>query len=235
MTDLERYQLRGNVLCADVNMGEGKSYCAWFGTGGMLDSLVQVSPSETLSNVYTYDERGRLLEHAIYREDRHYEGYYLYTYKGDVLESYTLFGWDLQAIFNWKFDIENGRQARCRYYNEGALVSTTEYTYGKNSKMESIHDMDGNPCGELSYRYLDAFRIESIKGEDVDIRIEYGEDLLPMKSHGGLVEPDGEIASMHGATVSYSYEKDRYGNWISRTESISGEPGRTITRTITYR
>ena len=235
VTDLQRYQLKGDVLCEEVPLDGGSSYTAWFGRNGMLDSLIQVNPRETLSNVYSYDRRGRLKEHSIYRTDRHYEGYYLYNYKGNVLESYTLFGWDLQAIFDWKYDIEDGRQVRCRYYNEGALVSTTEYVYGKRSKMESVFDAEGAPCGEITYTYLDSYRLESTRSEDVDIRISYGEGLLPERSYGGLVEPDGEIAAMSGAHIEYEYEKDAHGNWISRTETISGAEGRTISRTITYR
>lgn len=235
VTDLERYQLQGNVLCALVQMEAGVSYCAWFNRQGMLDSLVQMNPSDTLSNVFHYDREGKLTEHEIFRQDRHYEGYYLYQYKKGVLSSYSLFGWDLQAIFDWKFDIEDGHQTRCRYYNEGALVSTTEYTYGEHAKMETIYDAEGALCGEITYTYRDAFRIDAIRSEDIDIRIEYGEDLLPASSTGGLIEPDGEIAGARGAKVSYTYEKDNRGNWTSRTETISGEAGRTITRTITYR
>lgn len=235
MRDLERYQLQGDVLSVQVHSGDGTGYRAWFDRRGMLDSLLQFSPSDTLSNVYHYDSKGRLTEHEIFRSDRHYEGYYLYHYKGDVLESYTLFGWDLQAIFDWKFELENGRQARCRYYNEGALVSTTEYTYGAHSKTETVRDAEGTLCGAITYEYLDACRLASIKGEDVDIRIAYGEDRLPVRSIGGLMEPDGEVAAARGAEVSYTYEKDSCGNWISRTETISGQPGRCITRTITYR
>ena len=241
VTDLERYQLTGDVLCARVDLGGGRSYTAWFNRRGMLDSLVQCTPTETLSNVYYYDSRGRLTEHAIYRADRHYEGYYLYDYKGDVVRDCRLFGWDLQAIFEWQYDVRRGRQEHCRYYNEGALVSTTDYHYGKNTKMESVRDASGEPCGEMTYRMLDDFRILSIEGEDIHINVEYSSDMLPSSSNGCLVEADSEISSnseirTHGS-VKYFYEKDLAGNWISRTETygINGVAGRTITRTITYR
>lgn len=240
-TDLERYQLAGNVLCVSVDMGEGRSYTAWFDRRGMLDSLVQENPSEVLSNVYTYDSRGRLAELAIYRPDRHYEGYYLYEYEGDIMSRQTLFGWDLQAIFDWRFDIEDGRQTRCRHYNEGALVSTTEYVYGPSSKMEKVYDSNGEPCGEITYRFAEGFRIKSIESEDVHIDIEYDRDLLPARSTGGEVEPDSEITTSSKSrtygTIEYRYIKDDLGNWTVREESYPscGISGRTITRTITYR
>lgn len=241
VTDLERYQMTGKVLRAEVDLGEGYGYTAWFDRRGMLDSLVQVNPTETLSNVYIYDSKGHLKEHAIYRPDRHYEGYYLYNYKGDVVESYTLFGWDLQAIFDWKFDVVRGRQQRCRYYNEGTLVSTTEYSWFPGGKMETVYDTNGNPCGELTYRYLDRFRLSGIEGEDVHIEIEYGEDGLPASSRGGVVESDSEVSTnseirFYGS-MEYHYEKDSRGNWTRREEYFPGPgvSGRTITRKITYR
>ena len=235
VTDLERYQLQGNVLCTTVRSEDGSSYTAWFGKNGMLDSLIQESLTDTLSSIYHYNKKGHLQELSIYRPDRHYEGYYLYQYNGDVLERYTLFGWDLQAIFEWRFDVENGRQTRCRFYNEGALVSTTEYSYGEKVKTERVFDIEGQPCGEITYRYRDAYRIESICSEDVDIHITYGNDLLPQTSLGGLVAPDGEIAAAKGERISYSYETDPNGNWISRIENYSSGATKTINRTIIYR
>lgn len=244
VTDLERYQLQGDVLSVRVassDMENMMQYEAWFNRRGMLDSVLYYLPEETFSHVYTYDRRGRLTDHEIFRPDRHYEGYWRYRYDRTGLVYYGYFGWDLQEIYRWDQKNKGGRAVECRYSNEGEPVSIKKITYDGFDKEERMFDMDGEPVSVTRFKGLDDFRLLSIETEDIRIAIDYGEDLLPAASHGARVLPDSDVKvdrlSEQYRDVYYTYEKDGRGNWIRRNEYLGPDriEGQIITRTIKYR
>lgn len=244
VTDLQRYQLQGDVLrvtVASSDLENMMQYDAWFNRRGMLDSVRYDLPEETFSHVYTYDRRGRLTDHEIFRPDRHYEGYWRYRYDRTGLVYFGYFGWDLQEIYRWDQKNEGGRPVETRYSNEGEPVSVKKITYDGFDKEERVYDMEGELVSRTQFRSMDAFRLRSIETDDITITIGYGEYLLPAESHNARIRPDSDVKvdrlSEQYRDVYYTYEKDARGNWIRRTEYLGPDrlEGQTITRIIQYR
>lgn len=248
--DIERYQLHGNVqsievyeACDTTSLKDAPAtwQSAYFDTKGMLDSLIKKSPYDTLRHIYVYDENDLLKEIQVLHTNNKYEALYEYEYDGNVVSTYKVRGVDMQVIYRWDYDIKDGKAIRSRGYNEGVLINKSDFTYNGLDKTETLYSSDGELLSEMTYRFLDRFRISSIEGDDFELKIEYDEDGLPIKSINAVIGPDGEIYSTNYShvygTILYEYTMDERGNWIERRELL-GETkvnGNTIKRKIIYR
>ena len=238
--DIERYQLHGKVECIEVYEDE-----TWqsvhFNTDGMLDSLIKFNPDDTLRHIYIYGEKGLLKEIRILHTNNKYEALYEYEYKGKTISSYAFRGVDMQVLYRWDYDIESCKQIRCRCYNEGILINTSEYTYDGLNKTEKVYTAEGELYGETTYIYDSPGKISKINSYGFEIGVEYGDDNLPSCSTNAIIGHDGEIftnadSHLYG-TIHYEYIKDESGNWTERNELL-GETkakGKTIRRKIIYR
>ena len=238
--DLERYQLHGKVDRIEVYEAE-----TWqsihFNLSGMLDSIITYSPHDTLRHIYVYDRKGLLSEIQVRHTDGKYKALHEYEYDGKTVSSYAFRGVDMQVLYRWDYDIESGRQVRCRCYNEGVLISTSENTYDGLDKTEKVYSADGEFYGETTYKYASPGKISHISSNGFDMEVEYGEDGLPSRSINAIIGHDGEIftnadSRLYG-TIHYEYLKDASDNWTERYELL-GETkvkGKTIRRNIIYR
>ena len=239
--DIRRYQLHGNVERIEVNGESVALQSIHFSTEGMLDSIITYIPQDTLRRIYVYNSKGLLSEIQIKHTDGKYEALHEYEYKAKTVSSYAFRGVDMQVLYRWDYDIESGRQIRCRCYNEGVLISTSEYTYEGLNKIEQVYSPELELVGETTYRYAAPGQISTISSNGFEIQIEYGDDNLPSRSTNAIIGHDGDIftnadSHLYG-TIYYEYIKDRLGNWTERTELLGEEKvkGNTIRRNIFYR
>lgn len=207
----------------------------------MLDSVIRFSPNDTLRHIYIYDRKGLLEEIQVLHTDGSYEALYEYEYQKGILSSYTISGIDMQVLYRWDFEIQDGKAVGCRTYNEGVPVSMVKYSYDSLDKTETVFTPEGELLSKTTYRYAAPGMISSIEGDGFGISIVYNDENLPVRSLGAFIGPDGEIysneVSREYGTIGYEYVMDAEGNWTERTE-VLGEAkakGTTIRRKIIYR
>ena len=181
-------------------------------------------------NTYKYDENGNLIE-----DSSSYWGFnsvskYLYDEAGNLLQmDYMNTEDSLILRYIYKYDID-GRMAENSSYNSngelhekmGNIVETT--STNPNPLLNDItyykHDLKGNML-EVNSKYPDG-------SQNYLNTYEYDEKGNVIKSHKeGIV--------FHNVTeLTFQYEFDKVGNWISMI-SFKGEVAETLTeRTINY-
>lgn len=174
---------------------------------------------------YSYNDRGELKEVLGTNSDGDIEIRYEYDMDGEFISECREYGMNNQEMIRWIHTNDGHHIVYSQFLNEGELQYIIEKTYTDSSYVEISHTPEGEFIGRAEVEFLDReSRPRRIKTDDLDIQIDYNDKKLPVKSRGALLNSCGGmewVPDMDDHPYRYySYEYDRRGNWIKRTEKV---------------
>lgn len=233
----EKYSLAKPARCIDVRSTDRSEpdYSAFFGRGGQLDSVVFLSSdgSPRYVEINTYDRHGQRVAFVdVNAADRTEESSGKYSYEGKFISVASMFSMGGQEIRRWEHRNDSRHIVHSDYYEEGNLMSRTDFHYDGNRCEEVSTDADGNEIGRAEWEYFAKGKPCSLHYGDIHIRIEYDRTTeLPLRSLNVLLSTIGEFIPVPEACrekwLVYSYAFDRHGNWTERTVKIA-DSGQTV-------
>jgi hypothetical protein len=242
--DLGRYALNCKVKEIIVESDTLESpYTVTFNDLGQITEVVtrNFDGSFRFHETYTYNDRNELEEIRGVNSEGEDEIRYEYEHDGRFIRECRTYGMNNQEMQRW-VHTNNGRHiVKTEFYNEGELFYVTTKDFKGSKYVEKSVNADGEPLGQAEVEF---FRTDDkpsrIKGDDLDMTIEYDAKGLPVMSRGAVLTTTGEI--MWASDLEerpcryYSYEYDGHGNWISRSDSYEagGEAYAVFRRIINY-
>ncbi len=227
-TDLGNYAL--NCKAQEVIVQSDSlelPYTAFFNGKGQLDSVCtrNFDGSPRFKESYIYDERSRLKEVYGINSEGDYEVRYEYEIDGKFIKECRVYGMNNQEIHRWVHENDGRHIVHTVYYGEGE----EEYIIKKKFSGSHYTEESYTPDGELTGRAeVDFFRDDNkptcVRGDQMDIDIQYNSKGLPEISRNATLNSKGELEWVPGLEENpfryFSYEYDERGNWISRAERI---------------
>lgn len=242
-TDLEKYAL--NCKAREVSLVSDTlelPYTVYFNSLGQADTVITYNfdGSFRYKESYTYNKRHQLLEINGVNAENENEARYEYDYSGRFISECRLYGMNNQEMSRWVHTNDGRHIVRTEYYNEGMLSFVTSKKYDGMTYVEESCTGDGELMGKVDVAFLTDDKFTRIKGDDIDVEIEYNDKALPVKCRGTFVNTRGELMwsselDFHPECY-YSYDYDERGNWIARYERYHPDSTATlvIRRTVKY-
>ena len=226
-TDLEKYSLNCNAQEVTLQSDTLElPYTVTFNKYGQAETVRtdNFDGSFRYEESYTYNDRHQLTDILGVKSENENEARYEYEYDGRFISECRMYGMNNQEISRWEHENDGRHIIKTDYYDEGQLSYTTKKKYTGKSYVEESYSPEGVLLGTADVSFLTEDKFTKIKGNGIDVEIEYNDKALPIKSSGTLLNSVGEMlwsAELEQNPVRYySYEYDEYGNWITRTEKL---------------
>ena len=223
--DMAKYGLNCKVKELNVSASSGElDYVVDFNSKGMVEHILCTDQEGSMlhEEFHKFDGKGRLTEIQDLDEDGVTEGRYAYEYDGKFVSKCCFYGMNNEEIHRWEHKNDGKNIVKTEYYNNGILEYVTTKEFDGNVCHERSVSAEGSVIGDAVTTYFSDNKPSSIKGDNVDIQIEYNEKGLPVKSVGTMISSGGEFGWQPELESSperfYKYEYDNKGNWVTRTE-----------------
>lgn len=226
-TDLEKYAL--NCKAEEITLQSDTlemPYTVRFNPDGQVTEVLTMNfdLSPRYTQTYAYDSRKRLLEITGINSENETEARYEYDYDGRFIKECRMYGMNNQEVHRWVHTNDGRHIVRTEYYGEGDFFYTTTKSFKGHTYKEESVGSGGEVMGTAEVEFLTEEKPKVIKGDGLDIEIQYNEKGLPTMSRGTLLN---SLCQMEWTTDLdiypcryYTYEYDERGNWISRAESV---------------
>lgn len=174
---------------------------------------------------YHYNSIGQLEEITGLNSDNELEIRYEYDMDGDFVRECRIYGMNNQEMYRWIHTNDGHHIVNTEYLNEGELRCIISKTFSGSSYIEESRTPEGELIGRAEVEFLGVEnRPKRIQGSDVDIEIEYNDKYLPTVSRNAVLNSVGSMEWVpeleNNPFRYYSYEYDKRGNWITRTERV---------------
>ena len=242
-TDLEKYSL--NCTASQLTLQSDTlelPYTVKFNKLGQAETVTTTNfdGSFRYEETFTYDDKNRLIEINGVNSENENEARYEYDYAGRFIKECRVYGMNNQEMSRWVHENDGRHIVHTDYYAEGELSFVTKKKYSGKTYVEESFSPENDLLGTANVSFLTDDKFTRIKGDNIDVEIDYNEKALPVRSRGTLLNSVGEM--MWASDLEqyperfYTYEYDSKGNWITRYERV--HPDSTaysiLRRIITY-
>lgn len=174
---------------------------------------------------YHYNTEGQLKEVIGLNSDGEIEIRYVYDFDGNFIRECRIYGMNNQEMYRWIHSNDGKHIVHTEYLNEGELQCIISKSFNGDSYVEESRTPEGVLIGRAEVDFLDSEnKPRHIRGTDVDIEIEYDDKGLPTVSRNAVLNSTGSmewVSELENNPLRYySYEFDRRGNWVTRTERV---------------
>ncbi|MBK7566251.1 MAG: hypothetical protein IPI31_00335 [Bacteroidetes bacterium] len=225
----------GKILKGEINSSKEIFFNK---NGNMMEQISNYSDgSLEYKNTYKYDENGNLIE-----DSSSYWGFnsvskYLYDEAGNLLQmDYMNTEDSLILRYIYKYDIDGRMAENSSYNSNGELHEKIKYKYDEMGNIVETTSTNPNPLlNDITYYKHD------LKGNMLEVNSKYPDgsqnylNTYEYDEKGNVIKSHKEGIVFHNVTeLTFQYEFDKVGNWISMI-SFKGEVAETLTeRTINY-
>lgn len=174
---------------------------------------------------YKYNDKHELEEVIGTNSDGDIEIRYEYEMDGEFVAECREYGMNTQEMVRWTHTNDGKHIIYSEYYNEGDLQYIINKSFTDSSYVEVSHTAEGELVGTAQVTFFGKeTRPRQILTDELDIQIDYNDKGLPVRSSGVVLNSRGGMEWVPDLDINpvryYSYEYDRHGNWIVRTEKV---------------
>ena len=243
VNDLETYGLNCKVKELSLQSDTlERNYSVKFNSRGQVTERTTFNDDGSLRFCETsyFNKKGQLCEIKGINGENETEERFEYEWDGRFVRECRMYGMNNEELHRWVHENDGKHIVRTTYYNEGEENYVTTKEFKGKTYQEVSYTPEGEIMGRATVDFLTDSKPTRLKGDSIDVEIDYNDKGLPIRSKNTILNSMGEMEWTPDLEVHperfYSYEYDERGNWIKRTESAhpDGAAVAVLTRIIVY-